>query len=164
MDIRQIIENLSEEFYKGKSFLWGKKALVNLQKCEELIEELRKKLPTSISEANYVLTKRDKIIENAKTQADEILCKARAEAALMISNSTIVKESKAHAINVIEKAGKEAQFIEVNSKENIDKMLKSIEDYLIQNLNIVKSNREELAHMILNARRGDIKKDIKSDD
>ena len=70
-DITQLIDELESEFAKGKNFLWSKKSFVNLDKCEELIAELKQSLPSSLQEASYVLSQRDKIISQAKEQADK---------------------------------------------------------------------------------------------
>ena len=60
MDILQLIEELEDEFGKGKNFLFSKKSLVNLERCGELIDELKNSLPTAIQEV-YSLAKRENL-------------------------------------------------------------------------------------------------------
>ena len=73
MDIIQLIEELEEEFSQGKNFLWSKKSLVNLDRCAELIEELKQNLPTALQEASYVLAQKEKIMAQAEENAEAVL-------------------------------------------------------------------------------------------
>ena len=144
-DITQLIEELETEFAKGKSFLWSKKSLVNMDRCEELIEELKNNLPSALQEASYILSQRDKIIAQAKDQAEKTLKEAELRAEQLISEESLVKKSEDEASSLMENAEKRVTQLYNVTKENIDKLLKSVEDYLIQNLHIVRDNREELA-------------------
>ena len=59
-------------------------------------------------------------------------------------NYLVVKaENEARAL--IQDAQNKSEHFTQNAKCNVDKMLKSIEDYLMENLMIVRNNREELA-------------------
>lgn len=143
-DITQLIDELESEFAKGKNFLWSKKSFVNLDKCEELIAELKTALPTALQEASYVLSQRDKIIAQAKEQAEKTLQEADVRAEQLVSESSLLKKSESEASELLESAEKRSNQLFNVTKDNIDKLLKSVEDYLLQNLHVVRSNREEL--------------------
>ena len=143
-DITQLIDELESEFAKGKNFLWSKKSFVNLDKCEELIAELKQSLPSSLQEASYVLSQRDKIISQAKEQADKTLKEAEERAEQLVSENALIKKSETESAEMMENAEKRSNQLYNVTKDNIDKLLKSVEDYLLQNLHIVRSNREEL--------------------
>ncbi len=143
-DITQLIDELETEFAKGKNFLWSKKSFVNLDKCEELISELKNSLPTALQEASYVLSQRDKIISQAQEQAEKTLKEAESRAEQLVSESSLIKKSENEATELMESAEKRSNQLYNVTKDNIDKLLKSVEDYLLQNLHIVRSNREEL--------------------
>lgn len=145
MDINQLIEEIEGEFNKGKNFLWSKKSLVNMERCEELIIELKHSLPTAIQEASYVLSQKNKILADAKTQAEKTLKEAEERAEQLVSEEALVKKSEEEAASIIENAEKRSTQLYNVTKENVDKMLKSVEDYLLQNLHIVRTNREVLS-------------------
>lgn len=155
-DVTQLIEELESEFAKGKNFLWSKKSFVNLDRCEALIEELKHSLPASMQEASYVLSQRDKIINQAKEQAEKTMKEAEERAEQLVSESTLIKKSEDEASELMESAEKRSNQLYNVTKGNIDKLLKSVEDYLLQNLHIVRSNREELNNTDFSSR---IKKD-----
>lgn len=148
MDIIQLIEELEDEFSKGKNFLWSKKSLVNLERCAELIDELKRSLPTAIQEASYILSQKEKILTQAKETADRTIKEAEIKAEQLVGESDLVKKSEEEAEEIIENANKRCGQLFNVTKENIDKMLKAVEDYLLENLHIVKNNREELNNAI----------------
>ena len=141
-DINAIIEELQEEFAKSKSSLFGKKA--NMERCEELIDELKRSMPAAIQEASYILSQRDKIVNQAKEMADKTLKEAEVRAEQLLSDSELIKKSEEEADEIVENAEKRANQLFAVTRDNIDKLLKSVEDYLLQNLHVVRSNREEL--------------------
>ena len=150
MDIVQIISELEQEFVNSKNFLWSKKTLVNMDKCASLIAEIKANLPTAIQEATYVLSKKEQIINNAQAEAKKTLAEAEYRAEQLVSNSEIFKKSEQAAQEMIDKANKKCAQLYAVTRENVDKMLRSVEMYLDQNLNVVRRNRDELDKTIRN--------------
>ena len=135
---------LEDEFSKGKNFLWSRKSLVNLERCAELIDELKRNLPQALQEARYVLSQRDKIMSQAREMADKTIKEAEMRAEHLVSESELIKKSEDDAEEIVDNANKRCSQLYNVTKENIDKMLKAVEDYLLENLHIVRNNREEL--------------------
>ena len=150
MDIVQIISELEQEFVNSKNVLWSKKTLVNMDKCASLIAEIKANLPTAIQEATYVLSKKEQIMNNAQAEAKKTLAEAEFRAEQLVSNSEIFKKSEQAAQEMIDKANKKCAQLYAVTKENVDKMLRSVEMYLDQNLNVVRRNRDELDKTIRN--------------
>ena len=144
MDILQLIEELEEEFGKGKNFLFSKKSLVNLDRCGELIDELKNSLPPAIQEARYILSQKEKILTQARQTAEKTLREAEMKAQQLVSESQLVKQSQQQAEEIMNNANKRCGQLYNATKDNIDRMLKAVEDYLVQNLQVVRNNREQL--------------------
>ena len=150
MDIVQIISELEQEFVNSKNFLWSKKTLVNMDKCASLIAEIKANLPTAIQEATYVLSKKEQIMNNAQAEAKRTVAEAEFRAEQLVSTSEIFKKSEQAAQEMIDKANKKCAQLYAVTRENVDKMLRSVEMYLDQNLNVVRRNRDELDKTIRN--------------
>ena len=150
MDIVQIISELEQEFVNSKNFLWSKKTLVNMDKCASLIAELKANLPPAIQEATYVLSKKEQIMNNAHAEAKRTIAEAEFRAEQLVSSSEIFKKSEQAAQELMDRANKKCTQLYTVTKENVDKMLKSVEMYLDENLNIVRRNRDELERTINN--------------
>lgn len=153
MDIRELLEELEKELADSKNIPFSKKGAVDLQKCETLIANIRRELPSAIQEATYLLSKRDQILADANDKAQRIIDEAKENASTIVSNSALVKASQQKADDELAVAEKRCSSIQNITRENIDKMLKSIEDYLMENLHIVRNNREELAGTILQSKK-----------
>ena len=157
MDVIQIIDELEQEFINSKNFLWSKKTLVNMDRCASLIAELKANLPSSMQEASYVLSKKEQILMAANEDAKKIIADAKHKADKLINGSEIVAMSEHRANEVITEATKKCAYLYNITKENVDKMLKSVEIYLSDNLQIVKQNRDKLDVMIQNLQNDDSK-------
>lgn len=155
MDINQIIDALEREFANSKNFLWSKKTLVNMDKCASLIAEIRANLPQAIQEASYVLSKKEQILNNAQAEAKHIVAEAEYRAEQLVSSSEIKKKSERIAEENIQRATRKCDQLFSVTKENVDKLLKSVELYLDQNLDVVKRNRDELDMAINNLKVSD---------
>ena len=155
MDINQIIDALEREFANSKNFLFTKKTLVNMDKCASLIAEIRANLPQAIQEASYVLSKKEQILNNAQAEAKHIVAEAEYRAEQLVSSSEIKKRSERIADETVQRANRKCDQLFAVTKENVDKLLKSVELYLDQNLDVVKRNRDELDMAINNLRASD---------
>lgn len=144
-DIIGIIDELQEEFSKGKNVFWSKKSLVNLDRCGDLIIELKRNLPTSIQEASYIISQKEKILERAKLTAEETIKEAEKRVETLINESSLVLKAEEEAHRIERETQDKCETMFNNTKNNIDKLLKGLEDYFVDNLHVVKSNREELA-------------------
>ena len=71
------------------------------------------------------------------------------------SGSEIVALSEQKANGIINEATKKCTYLYNVTKNNIDKMLKSVEIYLSDNLQVVKQNRDKLDVMIQNLQNDD---------
>lgn len=155
MDINQIIDALEREFANSKNFLFTKKTLVNMDKCASLIAEIRANLPQAIQEASYVLSKKEQILNNAQAEAKHIIAEAEYRAEQLVSSSEIKKRSERIAEEAIQRSTRKCDQLFEVTKENVDKLLKSVELYLVQNLDVVKRNRDELDMAINNLKASD---------
>lgn len=148
MDVIQIIDELEQEFVTSKNFLWSKKTLVNMDRCATLIAELKANLPSAIQEASYVLSKKEQILANANDEANKIISEARYRADQIINGSDLVKQSEQQASKILNDATRKCSDLYNITRNNVDKMLKSVETYLDQNLLVLRRNRDELDNTI----------------
>lgn len=148
MDVIQIIDELEQEFATSKNFLWSKKTLVNMDRCASLIAELKANLPSSMQEASYVLSKKEQILATANEDAKKIIADAKSKADKMVSNSELVALSEQRSNAILNDTTRKCAILYNTTKENVDKMLKSVEIYLSDNLQVVKQNRDSLDEMI----------------
>lgn len=153
MDIISLIEKLEKELSKGKDLEPDNHASFNFDKCLGLLEDLKGIVPEDVQEASKIIAEKNEIISKAKESAEKTIKDAEAKAENILSETEIVKQSEEEAENIIESANKKSNQLFCATKESVDKLLKSVEDYLQQNLNIVRNNRDELNNSSFNCKK-----------
>ena len=176
--IEQLIGEI-EEYIDGCKFqpLSNTKILVNKEELEELLVELRLRIPDEIKQYQKIISNQDAILTDARTQADAMIEKATAQTNELVNEHEIMQRAYEAANQVIEDANNQAQTIvdaAVRDADNIRQgavqytqdMLKSVENNINHTMegaqgrfdsfmsslkssyDIVSANRAELDHSI----------------
>ena len=90
------------------------------------------------------------ILNKANAEAKKTIAEAEFRAEQLVSSSEIFKKSEQEASDMINKANRKCAELYAVTRENVEKMLKSVETYLDQNLNVIRRNRDELENAIKN--------------
>ena len=173
--IEQLIGEI-EEYVDSCKFqpLSTTKILVNKEELEELLVELRLRIPDEIKKYQKIISNQDAILSEARSQADAMLADATAQTNELVNEHEIMQQAYAHANQLVEEAQMQAHQIIDNAVEEAngirqasinytDDMLKSLQtiishtmegaqgrfDSFLSSLqssyDIVNSNRNELA-------------------
>ena len=176
--IEQLIGEI-EEYIDGCKFqpLSNTKILVNKEELEELLVELRLRIPDEIKQYQKIISNQEAILSDAHTQADAMIEKATAQTNELVNEHEIMQRAYEAANQVIEDANNQAQTIvdaAVRDADNIRQgavqytqdMLKSVENIINHTMegaqgrfdsfmsslkssyDIVSANRAELDHSI----------------
>ena len=148
--IEQLISEI-EEYIDSCKFqaLSNSKIVVNKEELEELLVELRLRIPDEIKKYQKIISQQDTILgeaqaqadamlEDAKKQADSMMAQVSEQTSEMINEHEIMQQAYAHADQVVEQASIQAQAIvdaAVNDANNIrqssiqytDDMLRSLQ-------------------------------------
>ena len=173
--IEQLIGEI-EEYIDSCKFqpLSSTKILVNKEEIEELLVELRLRIPDEIKTYQKIISNQDAILNEARTQADAMLAEATAQTNELVNEHEIMQKAYANANKVVEEAQAQAQAIidsavaDANSIRQgsinyTDDMLRSLQTIITHSMeaaqgrfdtflssmqssyDIVTSNRNELA-------------------
>ena len=173
--IEQLIGEI-EEYIDGCKYqpLSNSKIVVNRDELEELLVELRLRIPDEIKQYQKIISNQDAILNQARTQADAMLQEANAQTNELVNEHEIMQKAYSHANEVVEQANIQAQAIvdnAVNDANNIrqgaiqytDDMLRSLQTIITHSMegakgrfdafmssmqssyDVVSSNRNELA-------------------
>lgn len=179
--IEQLIGEI-EEYIDSCKYqpLSNTKILVNKDELEELLVELRLRIPDEIKKYQKIISNQDAILSEARTQADTILANATAQTNELVNEHEIMQKAYASANQIVEDAQRQAQgivdgaILEANgirqgAVDYTDQMLGDLQyiithsmedtqrrfnDYfasLQDSYNVVTSNRNELAGSVTEA-------------
>lgn len=152
MELMEIILNLENEMSDRRG-LFGKK--IDIDKCLDLVDIMKKTYPESLREANYVVANKQKILENADSVAKNTIREAEERAEHIIDNSELIRKAEIEAKQIIETAYMQCDTLIQGTKDHLDSMFKDIEQFLLSTLSMIRNNREELrgAMIISNNKR-----------
>ncbi len=137
--IEQLIDEI-EEYIDSCKYqpLSTTKILVNKEELEELLVELRLRIPDEIKQYQKIISNQEAILSEARSQADTMVAEATAQTNELVNEHEIMQRAYSNANEVIEQANVQAQAIvenAVNDANNIrqgavqytDDMLRSLQ-------------------------------------
>ena len=173
--IEQIITEI-EDYIDSCKYqpLSNAKILVNKEEIEELLVELRLRIPEEIKKYQKIISNQDAILQEARSQADALVAEAPAQTNELVNEHEIMQRAYSEANSIIEQANAQAQaivdsaVIEANnirqsSVQYTDDMLRSLQTIIKHSMegaqgrfdgfmnsmqssyDIVSSNRNELS-------------------
>ena len=83
MTLDKILDRMDDLLSESVSLPLSNRKLVDVEKMQDLLDELRRNLPQEIKDAKGVVLDRDSIIEQAENQAEDIIQKAEVRARQM---------------------------------------------------------------------------------
>ena len=172
--IEQLIGEI-EEYIDSCKYqpLSNTKILVNKEEMEELLVELRLRVPDEIKKYQKIISQQEAILADAKNQAESMLQDARQQTEEMVSENEImqqayneanalVQQAQAKADQILAEAQAEANSVKASAITYTDGILESIEvllgnsiseqqtryqsllDSMQNTYNVVTNNRREL--------------------
>ena len=110
--IEQIITEI-EDYIDSCKFqpLSTTKLIVNKDEIEELLSELRLKIPEEIKKYQKIINNREMILNDAKQKAEAMLADATAQTNELVSEHEIMQQAYIQANDIVQQATNQAQMI-----------------------------------------------------
>lgn len=126
--------------------LSGGKTVVNTERLNEIIDEMRTNLPVELKQAKVIAADRTNIINKSKEEAEAIVQRAEERSKAMVMQSEIVKQAQQKADEIIFNANQQADEIKRAANTYIDSLMKKADEDLSKNLEELKKTRQGLAN------------------
>lgn len=120
------------------------KLLVDEDEVFGLIDDIRAALPQEVEQARWLLKERERILADARKEAEEIIRDAQEQIATIASESVIVREAKVQADELLQKAREVARQITFGSRQYADELMLRVERVLNEVLEAVREGRRQL--------------------
>ena len=145
MTIETILDNIDEILEKSWGVpLSGGKCVVDAEKIRDLIDEVRLNLPSDLKQAKAVVADRNKIILDARNEAESIIKRAEERAKVLVSEEEVVRvanEKATETLNLAQTKSKEMRQAAFDFSED---MLQKIEKAATECLGNIKETRQAL--------------------
>ena len=110
-----------------------------------VLDEAKAAFPDTIAKAESILANRDKVIEEGRMQAEQMVAMAREEASQLIEQTAIMQQARDEAKNILLQARQEAAEQRQEIEEYIDSRLATLEVILNKTQEAITRGRERLA-------------------
>ena len=123
-ELQEIVDNAFKMPFSG-----GKK-VVNSERIQEIVEEMKTNMPQEVRQAKGVVADRNNILSKAKQEAETVVQQAEDRAKAMVERSEITRQAQQRAAEIIAKANDEASQIKQAANRYIDGVMKKADDEL----------------------------------
>ncbi|HBY20877.1 MAG: hypothetical protein A2Y24_04290 [Clostridiales bacterium GWE2_32_10] len=161
-NIIESLEYLEDILDESSPVPFTTKVMVDKKRLCDVIVDIRLKLPNSIKQAEWVVQERNKILNDAKKEAQNILRESEQYANRLVNDNEIIKKANVQAKKVVDTAKSASREIKLGAYEyadnilyNVERSLRDavdvfhqqcmeIEDTYTGALQVVENNRKEL--------------------
>ena len=158
MEIFTLLQSIEDLLEQSKSIPFSSKVVVDKAEIIDAIKEIRLKLPDELKQAKWIKEERERIIGEAKKEADDIVSEAETRIISMIDEHEITKkayEKKEEVISAgneqFRKVTRDADQYALDELSSLEQTLKklqeevtNVEKQIDSQIEVVKNGQTEL--------------------
>lgn len=145
MDIQHLVDRLEDLIDEGRHVPFSKFTLIDEEHALEIIDQMRISVPEQIEKASRLINQRDRLLAQAREEAERIVQVARERSEELTNRDAIVQTAQNRAKNIIEQARREAEVIRAEADDYVLNVLKELETQLLHNLTVVRNGIAKIA-------------------
>jgi len=139
MDILHLVDRLEELFNESRPIWLTHSVIVDEDRMLDLIDQMRVAIPEEIKKAQQIITQRDRILAQAKEEANRTIALARDKAEKQMENNELIQAARSKADQIVNQAHKEATVTQQEADKYIIDTLADLEGQLAGLLNQVRN-------------------------
>ncbi len=143
-DIISLLTEVEEIIDHGVKIPMTGKVMVDDTAIFELLDRVRAAMPEEITNAKWVLKERQRILDEAQTEANSLIEQGKTYVDKMAVENEVVKQAQNYGEEIVRKAHIFADEIKVGAVQYADELLQHVEQSLGETLQSLRNNREEL--------------------
>ncbi len=150
MDILHLVDRLEELVNSARQVPLTNNIMVDQDRLIDLIDQMRVSIPDEVKKAQKTLADRDKILAQAKEEAERTLMLAREERDKMVLRENVALAAQNKAQQIVEQSKQEGDVIRSDADEYVVESLGELEAQLeriltqVRNgMNVLRSKRSE---------------------
>jgi cell division septum initiation protein DivIVA len=144
MDILHLVDRLEELFNESRPIWLTHSVVVDEDRMLDLIDQMRVAIPEEIKKAQQIVTQRDRILAQAKEEANRTIALAREKAEKQLEDNEIIQAAKLRADEIVEQAQRDATASQNEADQYILETLTGLELHLDRLLTQVRNGVKTL--------------------
>src|SRR5574341_423263 len=150
MDILHLVDRLEELVNSARQVPLTNNIMIDQDRLIDLIDQMRVSIPDEVKKAQKTLADRDKILAQAKEEAERTLMLAREERDKMVLRENVAIAAQNKAQQIIEQAKQDGELVRSDADDYVVESLGELEAQLeriltqVRNgMNVLRSKRAE---------------------
>ncbi|HRJ41506.1 MAG: ATP synthase F0 subunit B [Caldilineaceae bacterium] len=131
MEILQLVDQLEQVLNRGYRLPLSASLVVSEEECLRLIDQMRISVPSAIKESERMVAERDRILQEAHSQAESIIEQARQHALEMIRQDAVTEQARGEAERILARSQEQAQQVVVRSQDEASALIIDAEEYTL---------------------------------
>lgn len=144
MDIQHLVDRLEQVLNESRRFPLSAVLLVNEDRVFNIIDQMRVAIPEEVKRANRVEAEKERILAQAKEEAERIRELAKQEAGELVKRDAITATAQQRAENILERARREASLLHRDADVYVLDVLTKLEEDLLRSLSVVRNGLDKL--------------------
>jgi vacuolar-type H+-ATPase subunit H len=136
MDILHLVDRLEELFNESRAIPFTQSVIVDEERMLDIIDQMRVSIPDEIKRAQQQVAQRDRMVAQAKEEANRLVEIAKEKADQIVERDSIVQSAQARANQIVEQARQESENTRIEADEyvlnSLTQMEAEMERYLTQ--------------------------------
>lgn len=128
VNIIELLEYLQDLVENSPKVPMSSKVMVDKKEMIEVIDQIINYMPDQFKKAEWVMSERDRILNEAKKEYDSVRKETMTMMRQNIENHDIVKEAKLRAEEIIASAQRDAKAIRLGSRDYSDEILTQLDN------------------------------------
>jgi cell division septum initiation protein DivIVA len=146
MDIQHLIDRLEQSLNESRRVPLTSSLIVDEDRIFNIIDQMRVSIPEEVKRAGRVEAEKDRILAQAKEEAERIRGLAKQEAMELVKRDAITASAQQRAENIIERARREADNLRHEADVYVMDVLSKLEEDLLRSLSVVRNGMRKIEH------------------
>ena len=145
MKVEDLLLELRETIEDAKVLpLSGGKSVIDVESLKELLDDIEDTLPQEVRQAKAIVADRQKIIADAKAEAESIVRSAEEKKKSLVTQNEIVRLAQTEANEIISDAKSKSRDMRRAVNDYVDEMLRKTDEMLTNQCNEIKKTRANI--------------------
>jgi cell division septum initiation protein DivIVA len=132
VDILYLLDQLEEVLGSGSRLPFTSRTLVDEQEVLDILDQIRVSIPEEIKAARRLTQERDRLLSDARADADRIIREAEAEAASRLSEHALVRAAEARSAEIESRALSSAERVREEAETYAYRVLERLRNQIDQ--------------------------------
>lgn len=132
MKVLELLDEIEEIIDTATSVPMSNKIFVDADEILAVVHDIRRELPDEMQQAQWITNERQRIMDKAKQEYEEILRDAKKQAESLIESDDITVKAKKRADEIMQVAAENARVLKMSTFDYIDSLLYNFQDKMDQ--------------------------------